>query len=697
VNPAAGRLLSPADDQRGCPALAVLSYGFWRERFGESPNAIGSTLSLNKHPFQVIGVSAEGFTGLEVGSKFDVAVPICAAAFFDEKESRLERRDWWWLDIGGRVRPDMSPQQLKARLGVLAPQVFSSAAPADWPPVDQQRFSKLLLLSAPLASGTSLVRLEFGQPLTVLMAVVGSVLLIACANLASLMFARASSRRREIAVRTALGASRARLIRQLMTESLLLSLGGGLLGIVLARWGAALLVRYISTGHNKIFLDVSPDSQVVGFTAGIALLTGVLSSVFPALRSTRVSLTGAIKSGQGESEHRVRIRPGKWIVASQVALSLVLVVVAGLFLRSLVKLVTLDIGFDPSHVLLVNANLKTAGVPLEQHAVIFDEIESRLRALPGVIAVGRSLRVPVTSAEWTQTAQVDSSNPPKGDDAIVYFNSISPGYFQTLRTPLLAGRNFTTNDTKTSVLVAVINETFARKFFPGGNPLGQSFRKSQGNKPGPPIQIVGLVRDSKYESLREGSYSQAFLPASQVGDSQADNFEVRTRMLPSTLVPAVQNAVASVNSDVSLDFRSLEEQVGDSLVQERLLATLSVFFGALALLLAMIGLYGVLSYLVTLRQSEFGVRMALGAPAQSILRLVMRDVAVIVLGGTAAGIAISLVTVQLLQKLLFGLGARDAVTMLGAVAVLIIVALVAGYIPARRAMKVDPMVALRYE
>jgi len=701
VRPAAGRLFSDVDDQRGCPATTVLSYGFWQEHFGGEPSAIGSTLPLNNHTFQVIGVSAPGFYGVDVGRKFDVAVPVCAASFFDGKESRLDHRSWWWLSIMGRIKPGLSTEQLKARLAVLAPQVFAAAVPQDWDVNGQQRFRKRTLVAVPAATGTSYMRKEFSQPLYILMSVVGLVLLIACANIASLMLARAAARRKEFAVRKALGASRPRLIRQLLTECLLLSTAGALLGVLYARWGTALLVRYISTASNKVFLDLSLDWRILGFTAAVAVLTGLLFGILPALRSTRVSLTSAMKGGsqcQG-SERRGRFRPGKWIVASQVALSLVLLVASGLFLHSFFKLVTLDLGFDRRDVLLVNANLKSAELPPARQNLVFDDIESRLAAIPGVVAVGRSVRTPVSNFEWNQHIQADSPDAPKGDDALVFFNFISPGYFPTLRTPLLEGRNFDSRDTESSVRVVIVNQTFVRKFFPHSPALGQFVRTDDSpGKKAPAIQIVGIVRDSKYESLREESYSQAFFPASQIPEAaDAENFELRAERIPSDLISAIQDASRQVNKGISLDFHSLAAQVDDSLVQDRLLATLSTFFGGLALLLAMIGLYGALSYLVTMRRAEFGVRMALGAKPASILSLVMKDVAVVLGGGVIAGALISLLTVRFLQKMLFGLTAHDPVTMVAAIGLLSAAAFLAGYLPARRAMRVDPMVALRYE
>jgi predicted permease len=700
VRPAAGRLISPEDDKRGCAAVAVVSYGFWQDHFGASPGAIGSTISLSNHPFQIIGVSQPGFYGVDVGTKFDVAIPICSADIYDGKKSRLDHRSWWWLSIMGRLKPGIGKDQLKARLGVLSPQVFAGALPKDWDEKGQANFLKLMLVGAPAATGMSWVRRQFEQPLNILMGVVGLVLLIACANIASLMMARAAARHKEIAVRKALGASRARLIRQLLTECVLLSAAGGVLGVVFARWGSSLLVRYISTRNDRIFLDLTFDWRILSFTAAVALLTGLLFGVMPAFRATRVSLTSAMKGSQAvEAESRAKFRSGKWIVAAQVALSLVLVVASGLFLRSLVKLVTMDLGFDRNNVLIVNVNLRTASAVLEQQPAIFEEIENRLHTLPGVVSAGRSVITPVSHRVWNNVLDVDTPNPPKGDDAVAYFNFISPGYFGTLRTPLLAGRNFTASDTKTSAQVAVVNETLARRFYANANPVGKYFRvHADPGQSAVPIQIVGLVKDSKYESLREENSATAYFPIAQIRENAADQaIELRTAARPSVLIPAVQEAVAGVSKTIPLDFSTLAQQVDDSLVQERLLATLSTFFGGLALLLAMIGLYGALSYLVSQRQPEFGIRMALGAPQKSILGLVIRDVVLVLVGGLAAGTAISLAVVGLLQKMLFGLAARDTVTLLASIGVLSAVAFFAGYLPARRAMRVDPMVALRYE
>jgi len=490
LRPAAGRLIASSDDQRGCVGVAVLSYGFWQDHYGGAPSAIGSTLSLDTQTFEVIGVAPRGFYGMNVGGRFDVAVPVCAAARFDGRDSRLEDRSWWWLGVAGRIKPSVSRAQLAARLRGLSPQVFAAALPQDWAPDGQERFLKRSLVAIPASTGTSAtgadLREQIDQPLTLLMAVVGLVLLISCANIASLMLARAAARHKEIALRQALGAGRFRLVRQLVTECILLSSAGALLGILFARWGTALLVRYLSTARNMVFLDLSLDGRVLTFTAAMALLTGMVFGVLPAIRSTRVSLTSAMKGSQAlEGERHVRFRARQWIVSTQVALSLVLLVAAGLLLRSFAKLATLDIGFDRNNVLLVTANLQTAKVPPDQQFGTYEQIESRLRALPGVVSVGRSVITPIQGGGWSQPIRTAWSGALTGDDAETWMNAVSPGYFETLRTPLLAGRNFSGRDTKTAPAAAIVNQTLARRFFPNLNPLGKTFRIIGSSAAGP--------------------------------------------------------------------------------------------------------------------------------------------------------------------------------------------------------------------
>ena len=697
LHPAAGRLLSASDDRRGCAALAVLSYGFWRSHYDAAASAIGSTISLDGHSFEVIGVAPEGFYGMTVGSKFDVAVPICATQVFDGSMSRLDRYRWW-LHAAGRARTGIGMARMKSTLAALSPAIYESTVPRDMDAADQDIYRKRMLVPAPLATGLSDLREDYEEPLRILLAVVGLVLLIACANIASLQMARAAARSKEMAMRQALGASRLRLMRQLIAECILLSFTGAALGLLFARWGDTLLVNYLSGVHRQVVLDFALDARVLIFTAGAATVTGLLFGIAPALRGTSVSLTSTIKDNHAtEGAPRTRLR--LWIVASQVAFSLVLLVTAGLLLRSFRNLATADMGFDPDHVLLVNVNLFTAKTPPSQYAATYDRIGAQLRVIPGVVSAARSMRTPLGDSEWNTAIDSDVAHPIIGDGNTAWFNFIDPGYFPTLHTPLLAGRNFNSSDTAKSQPVAVINQTLARNFFPGVNPIGHTFRVvGAARKLGPPVEVIGVAKDSRYESLREETFSTVFCPLTQSPlEDQRDSFEVRVALPQDALRKDIVNAVAAVNPEIPVEVHTLKAQVDESMTRERMLAALSAFFGGLALLMATIGLYGSLSYLVAQRRMEFGVRMALGATSRSILRLVMRSVATLLIGGIVTGIGLSLATSRLLSTLLFGIEARDPRTIAMSGALIAAVSLATGLLATRRATKVDPMVALREE
>jgi putative ABC transport system permease protein len=694
LQPAAGRLLTVADDQRGCANRAVLSYSYWQQQYGGSSAAIGSTISLDGHAFEVIGVAPAGFFGMDVGAKFDVAVPLCSSAAFDGPRSRLDGRSFWWLRVAARRKPGIGMAEIKARLAALSPAIFGAAVPPNWDVESQNRFRKRVLVPVPADKGLSDLRIQYEQPLRVLMAVVGLVLLIASANIASLQMARAAARGREMAMRLALGASRWRLARQLMTECLLLSIAGALLGLWFARWGNTILLRYLSRVNYTVFLDFSLDGRVLGFTTAVVVLTALLFGMAPVLWGTRTSLTSAIKETHA-SDRGIRGRLRLWIVGAQVALSLVLLVTAGLLLRSFRNLAVLDLGFDRNHVLVVSVTQPKSGNRAE---AAYEEIETRFQTLPGVVAASRSWNTPLSNMEWNTNIVSDVSHPPQGDDALAYFSFVSDAYFGTLRMQLLAGRNFNHGDTTSSTPVAVINETLARRFFPGIDPVGRTFRvEGEARRLEPPVQVVGVVKDAKYESVREDAFATVFRPLAQMSESGASKYEVRTPLSQAAMVDAIRKTVAAVNPSASVEIHTLAAQVDDSMSRERLLAALAAFFGGLALVLAMIGLYGTLSYLVTQRRVEFGIRMALGAPAQSILGLVMRDVLLLLVRGIAAGTCLALAATRLLGSLLFGLQPHDSATLAMAAILLAAVSLSAGYLAARRAAKLDPLAALRHD
>lgn len=708
VRPAAGRLLAASDDVRGCSGAAVLGYGFWQSRYGGAESAMGSLIRLNGHSFPIIGVAQRGFFGTDVGDRVDVTIPICAEAVLSGKDSSLDVRDDWWLMMMGRLKPGMTVEQADARMKVLSPPLFGAVVPQDWPAKYQDTFRKYTFAISDGATGTGGfvgLRQQYSQPLEILMFVVGLVLLIACANIASLLLARSAARQKEIAVRLSLGASRGRLIRQVLTESVVLSGAGAILGVLFARWGSALLVRFVSTQQNQVFLDLKMDGRVLAFTIAIAVLGGLLFGILPALRSTRVGAMSAMKEGQSQaSGGRLHTSAARWIVAVQVALSLVLLIGTGLFIRTFANLMTLNAGFDRNNVLMVETNIHNAGITEPARAPLYGQILAKLRALPGVVSASQCWMTPLSGRQWDNSVTVPGHPLPPGVESDTFLNWVTPGYFDTMRTPVLEGRTFDSRDTAASTPVVIINQLLARRYFGSQSPIGQHLMAgavASGTREmlKEPMEIIGVVQDAKYTSLREDFQPEAYFPLPQIEKSVAEDtaFEIRTAITPGALIPAVRDALASVNKSAALQFTTLKQEADDSVAQEHLMAVLSGFFGGLALLLTAIGLYGVMAYVVTLRTHEIGIRMALGAQQASILRLVMRDTAVVLLVGIAAGLLGSIWITRLVRQLLFGLTPNDPWTIALAVAAMVAVALLATWIPARRAMHVDPMVALRYE
>lgn len=704
VRPAAGRLLTASDDVRGCSGAAVLGYGFWQSHYAGAQSAVGSSIRLNGHYFPIIGVAQHGFSGTDVGESLDVAVPICAEAILQGKDSSLDIRDDWWLLAMGRLKPGMAIEQADARMKVLSGPLFGAVVPQDWPAKYQDIFRKYTFAIFPGATGTNGfygVRGQYSQPLEILMFVVGLVLLIACANIASLLLARSAARQKEIAVRLSLGASRGRLIRQVLTESVVLSGAGAILGVLFARWGSALLVRFVSTQQTQVFLDLKMDGRILAFTIAIAVLCGLLFGILPALRSTRVDAAAALKEGQSQaSGGRSQSASARWIVALQVALSLILLVGTGLFIRTFSNLMTLNAGFDPNNVLMVETNIHNAGIAEPARAPLYGQMLAKLQAIPGVVFASQCWMTPLSGNQWDSGLTAPGHPLPSGVEPDTFLNWVTPGYFETMRTPLLEGRTFDARDTADSTPVVVVNELLAHRYFGTQNPIGQHLLAEPGGMlANVPMEIIGMVQDTKYTSLDEDFQPEAYFPLSQIQKNVAEDstFEIRTAMKPSALIPAVRDAMASMNKSASLQFTTLKQEADDSVLQEHLMAVLSGFFGALALLLTAIGLYGVMAYVVTQRTHEIGIRMALGAQQGSILGLVMRDAVIVLVAGISAGLLGSIWITRLVRQLLFGLTPNDPSTLALAIAAMVMVALVATYIPARRAMKVDPMVALRYE
>ncbi|HEV3485572.1 MAG TPA: FtsX-like permease family protein, partial [Vicinamibacterales bacterium] len=587
-----------------------------------------------------------------------------------------------------------------AALRVIHPQVREATIPQRWRPEHLKEYLREGFALAPAATGDSFLRRRYRQPLTAIMVVVALVLLIACANITNLLLARATARRHELSVRVALGASRYRIARQLLAESLLLSVTGALIGLLFALWGSRLLVRQLSTSANLVFLDLGIDWRMLGFTAAVAIATAVVFGVAPALRGTRVQPGDALKEQGRSIAGDRRFALGNLLVISQVALSLVLIVAAGLFLRTFSALARLDVGFDRDPVLVASVDVQRLQSEPTERAALFERLRAAAAAVPGVSSAAASPVTPVSGSTWQFALEyVNGTQVPEGRERrSVYVNLISPGWFRTYGTTLIAGRDFNDADTAAAPKVAIVNEAFARKFLNGQNPLGARLREM--GFPGRPAverQVVGYVEDAIYRSLREPVPPTMYLPIPQQPDPPPF-IAISVRAAggnPVLLTKSVAAALTGVHPDVAITFRPLAEQVNSALVQERIVAILSGFFGALALLLAGLGLYGVTSYAVNRRRTEIGIRMALGAAPDGVVRMVLGRVALLVGLGIAVGAGISIWASKFVETLLYGLKPRDAGTLIAATLVLATIGAIAGWLPARRAARIDPARVLR--
>jgi len=695
VAPAAGRLFSPADDVRGCGTPgAVISYAFWQSEFGRDPAVTGRKLMLNGHSVPILGVTAREFSGLNVGRNFATAVPVCSVStlWFDA----LEAKTHWWLQVMGRLKPGWSAERAAAQLASVSPEIFHASLAPNYPPVNVKDFLAMKLTAVPAGAGISSLRQRYSAPLWILLAIAGLVLLIASANLANLMLARASARDREIAVRLAIGASRSRLVAQFMTESLLLAVSGAALGLLAARTLSGALLSLLSQGEGPIHLDLNADWRVLAFTAGLAVLTCLLFGLTPALRSTRTGPSAVLKSaGRGLTTGRDGFGLRRLLVASQVALSLVLLVGALLFLQTLRNLLNSPAGFRQEGVVI--AELGFARPNPSQQAVqsVRKSILERVEIVPGVISVAAANVVPVSGQSWSNRVWSPSAGEAQAVESL--FSRVSPGYFRTIDTPLLGGRDFNERDTQGGPKIAIVNQAFARDALHIPNPVGQRFRiEATPSTPETEYEIVGLVGDTKYRSLREEFRPIAYLALSQDPAPSLDgHFLIRSNTPLDALLPSVRRAISEVDPAARFTFYQLKTQVQDSLLAERLMATLSSAFGILAAALSAIGIYGVISYLVARRRNEIGIRMALGAGRRNIHAMVLRESGTVICVGLAAGAALSLGAATFARSMLFGLQVYDVGTLVSAAVLLALVALLAAWLPARRAAGIDPMAALR--
>ena len=701
VPPFLGRLISDADDQTGCSGGVDISYAFWQRRYGGAASVLGQTLTLEGHPFPILGITPPSFYGVSIGDRFDVAVPVCTEPIIGGEASGITgatSRETWWLAMLGRLKPGWALARATAQLSTIMPAALQETIPPQYDSEGVKHYLGYKLEARPAANGFSSLREDSSTSLWLLLGLSGLVLLIACANLANLMLARATTREREIAVRLALGASRIRLIGQLLFESALLAIAGAVCGGLLAAVLSRFLIAFISTSNNPIFLDMPMDWRVLGFAAGLAILTTILFGLVPALRSGRVPAGSVLKTGgRGTTAGRERFRLQRILVASQVALSLVLLAGALLFARSLQNLMTRDTGFQQDGVLVANLDFTRLNLPETRRDSFVRDLLDRIRAVPGVAQAAASMRSPVSGNSSNDDIIAENGADTKEASWLDY---VSSDYFQTMETPIIAGRDFNGNDTATSPKVAIVNQAFVKKFLNGAkDAVGKQFRKWESpGEPEPYYSVVGVVKDSVYNDMHEPFVPVMYFPRTQVKKAGTDvTFLVRSQLGAAGLLNSVKNTIAGVNPEIDIQFKVLRSQIRESLVQDELMATLCSFFGGLAVLLAAIGLYGVISYTVTQRTGEIGVRMALGAQRSGVIRLILKEVAVLIAIGVVVGAGLTLAGSKTAGSLLFGLKPYDPLTLVLAVIILGAIAFVASFIPAQRATRVDPVVALRYE
>ncbi len=700
VRPALGRVFTAADDKTpGAHPVAVISHGYWLRRFGGDHAIVNQPISVNGHPFTIVGVAEPGFNGIQVGTRSDVMVPMMMKASMTPTWNDLDNRRSRWVNVMARLKPGITAEQAEVQLNVVYRQANEQEILALENPSEsfRKRFVEKHLEVLPGGRGLSDLRRQFSLALIVLMCMVGVVLLIACANIANLLLARATSRQKEFAVRLALGAGRARIVRQQLVESLLLAIAGAMLGLVLARWTGTLLIAALPGSGPADTLSASPDLRVVGFTLVLALLTAVIFGIVPALQATRPAVTSSLKEEAGSvagGGRQARMR--RALVVGQVAMSMLLLAGAGLFARSLHNLRSVDPGFRAESLISFSVDPFLSGYDRKRSLLLFERLQKELAAVPGVRHVSMSEIGALTGNGWGMTVRVDGYNQKEGEDMNPNFDGVGPGYFATMGIPLVRGREFSERDTKDAPRVAIINEAMAKYFFGETDPIGRRF--GVGREPATSIEIVGVVKSVRSLTLRETPPRYAYLPYGQDESLTQLTFYVRAAGAEAHLAGAIRETVRRLDGNLPVfDMKSMEAQVAESLFVERMVAWLSVAFGALATLLAAIGLYGVMSYAVARRTREIGIRMALGAEPSGVLWLVLSEVALLSAVGVFAGLLTAFFAARRVESQLFGLTPTDPITLGSAVALLLTVALLAGFVPARRATRIDPLLALRTE
>ena len=692
-----GRLLTPEDDKPNAPPAAVISYRYWDQELNRDPSVVGKTFILNGTNFTVVGITPQEFFGIRVRRPPDFWVPLSFHPQIELRKTYLDDPQVSFLMLLGRLQPGVSMAQAQANVNLQLQQYLTELAGSQLTDERKRSIQNTYIKLAEGSGGISGLRVLYSKPLHMLMAIVGMVLLIACANVGSLLLARATARKAEISLRMALGASRWRIIRQLLTESMLLAAVGGVCGVLLAQWGVTILVNLVA---KETPLDTRPDSGVLAFTVGVSIVAGLLFGLMPALRASKTDLATAMKEKARTGSRWWRFSLSSAMVVLQVGLSMVLLTGAGLFARSLLNLQRENVGFDRSNILLVGIDPRLAGYKPAELPALYQQVLDRLGNLPNVRSVSMATYSPMSGSHRSSSIKIPGYTPQPGEDLVVEDMLAGPRYAETLGIPLLRGRDLGIRDTASAPRVAIVNETFANRYFKGQNPVGRNFTFDDETDNGKMLEIVGVVADIKNEDAREKQDAAVYRPILQIPDEAAYtvNLQVRTNGDASSFAQPVRQTLADIDDKLPIfGVTTLNEQVHDTLKQDRLIAQLVSFFGALALLLACIGLYGVMAHGVARRTNEIGIRMALGARGGNIAWMILRETLTLVLLGLVIGVPTALFAARFISAQLFNLQPADPAALIGAAVVLTLVALLAGYVPARRASRVNPLNALRYE